>query len=431
MTKAPQTAPSTSATGTEDEIDVTVGPVNTSFAPLEPDDIVSTAASSLDTEATEDDGRQESPERALPPLMAATNGHDDVMLGCLRDMLLVLVSVLLASAFIFGILFILNGTLLLNDREKVTQLALAQSRLQTQLSRHESQLAAQKEALATVDARILGLEDRIESLETQQKHQQGQINALQARADEIEQAAEVTRQQLGELQMQHDNMVDNVAALEKAITEMRGFVDETQANQANGDVAARRFDLFIEGLRKLIAEVSAEESNLGTPGPTTSATPPLIGTPLPEAKGVLTPTITLTSTITLSPTETMTATEPLTSSLDVLELFPPSSPLPTPSVSRGVIYGVIWQDANANGAPDPGELPARGVLVSLQDAHGNPLLNMITGEDGRFVFINMPPGHYRVAVVPAPTQILTTDNPQSVGIRAGDRLEINFGVAPP
>ncbi len=428
MTEEPQSTPSASASEAADDFDVTVGPVNTSFAPLEPDDIVSSASSS-DMEGEVED-RQEPHEDTTPPLVATTNGHDDVVLGCLRDTLLVLVSILLASAFIFGILFVLNGTLLLNDREKVTQLALAQSRLQGQLAKQESQLAAQQDALATVDARVRTLEDRVESLEMRQSDQQGQINALQARSDEIEQAAEVTRQQLGELQMQHEDLVANVAALEETIDELRGLMQAAQENETDAARVAKRFDRFIEGLRRLIVEVSEEEPGLETPAPITM-TPSPMGTPQPEAEGVITPTVTLTPTITLTPTETITATLPLTSTTDTLELFPPTAPIPTPSPSRGVIYGVVWQDANTNGAPDSGELPARGVLVSLQDAHGNPLLNMITGEDGRFVFINMPPGHYRVTVVPAPTQILTTDNPQSVGIRAGDRLEINFGVARP
>ena len=53
--------------------------------------------------------------------------------------------------------------------------------------------------------------------------------------------------------------------------------------------------------------------------------------------------------------------------------------------------GTVWDDANKNGALDPGEKGVPGVKVELNDRNGNSYGTAITGPDGRYVFTHVTP----------------------------------------
>ncbi len=60
--------------------------------------------------------------------------------------------------------------------------------------------------------------------------------------------------------------------------------------------------------------------------------------------------------------------------------------IPAPFVSIG---DYVWYDANYNGKQDPGELPAKGVKVTLKDAGGNVVGTTTTDNDGYYWFQNL------------------------------------------
>ena len=66
----------------------------------------------------------------------------------------------------------------------------------------------------------------------------------------------------------------------------------------------------------------------------------------------------------------------------------------------------VWEDLNDNGRLDNGEVGIGNVLVELQDAAGNPVLDPVTGlaittvtdSDGYYLFTNLPNGSYIVHI---------------------------------
>ncbi|HID34684.1 MAG TPA: hypothetical protein EYP25_08980 [Anaerolineae bacterium] len=382
------------------DADVIVGPVNAAFNPLAPEDIMPAEPPSEETPPQE---AQPGDEGASPPPLQPAPRAQSILWGCLRDILLVLAAVILASAFIFAILYSINGTLLLNDREKTTQLTLEQVRLEEQIADLQAKLSAQEGAIRAVDDRL---------------------NALQAQSDAIEQAAEVARQRVGELEAAQQRVEEDVVALDERMAGLEGEVQGIQEDIADFERVAERFTPFVEGLTRLIAEVVGE-------GPQSQVeTTPEPTTPVPETTSTITSTLSLTQTVTITLTATITPTLSVTPTPEsrALRLFPPTAPLPAPAFDRGVIYGLVWRDADANGQPDAGEKPIAGAFVTLKSASGRQLLHMVTGVDGRYTFINVPPNAYQVVLHPTPDQSPTTEMEFMVRVEGGDRIEVNFGI---
>ncbi len=81
-------------------------------------------------------------------------------------------------------------------------------------------------------------------------------------------------------------------------------------------------------------------------------------------------------------------------------VIPPKPAIP---VSVG---DTVWIDANENGKQDEGELPLVGAVVTLLDKDGNPVKDLDgnnvdyiqTGEDGKYLFSDLPEGEYIVRV---------------------------------
>ena len=83
------------------------------------------------------------------------------------------------------------------------------------------------------------------------------------------------------------------------------------------------------------------------------------------------------------------------------------------------IGDTTWVDTNGNGLFDSNELGLAGVLVTLFDADGNPVLedaygdlfgDVETNEDGFYEFINLPPGDYRVQFGDVDSYVRTQQN---------------------
>jgi len=142
--------------------------------------------------------------------------------------------------------------------------------------------------------------------------------------------------------------------------------------------------------------------------------------PLPTATPTHTPTATATPTQTNTPTATPTATATATA---------------TPNV--GTIAGLVWEDQNRDGFPDPGEPPVAEALIKLYNRHNFEIARHRTQEDGRFAFPGLTPNdpldltdYYTVIETDPPGYTSTTDNTFIVRVSANLTTTVAFGDIP-
>ena len=399
-TPAPSIPP---ATGDEN----LVGPMNATFEPLTSEMTVSGESNGPNesADATVNDKAPEAPATpnvdGPPPLQPPSTSSEQRLLGCLHDVLLILISILLGAAFALILLLGLNGTLFLNEREKTSALETEINVMKTQQETSQRQQEAQGAAIATVQSqlqefngRLQELDQRVQNLEGGQKTLNDDLADMQSQSKELEQAIETTQQEVITLQ-------EGQKSMEERISDMEGQIDNMSDEIIAVKETARRFDRFVKGLIALVSEVAPEElrprDNKITPGP--------------ESKAEKTP----------APPQHKEAPS-------TLDLFPPRQPLPTPGEDSSVVYGLVWLDVNENGVPEVGESAAPGIRILLKDSRGNVLLSMITDMAGRFAFINVPPGDYLVEAVPPEQYSPTTPDSCSLTLHPGGSMEVNFGL---
>lgn len=98
----------------------------------------------------------------------------------------------------------------------------------------------------------------------------------------------------------------------------------------------------------------------------------------------------------------------------------------------GSIGGTKYNDLNANGRPDPGEVPIPNWQIYL-DINNNGRVDFnepstLTNGQGNYIFANLPPGTYQVREVQQPNFRQTTPNPAPITITSGTNAgNINFG----
>jgi len=353
--------------------DILVGEMNTTFA-------------ALPTE-------ENAPEP--PPSQPAAPTSDRKTAGCLRNVLLTLLSAILGAVLALAILLSINGSLHLNQEEKANFVILRQENMQAEQTQLEQQIQEQQQRVATLEARAQALNETLEQYSQS-------LDDLQARTGLLEQEHTKTSRQL-------ETMQTTQTTINQQVGEMTTTLETVQKEMRDFAKTAERFDTFVAGLINLVSQVSADV----TPAPPTATSEPA-RTPAPTA----TPTHN-------APTATP---EPAHSDNSAaLTRFPPRRPLPTPAAGRSIIFGLIWHDANGNQQPDANETVLPGTRVTLKDAHGETLLSMITGQDGRFAFINMPPNDYQIEIIDADD---TFELPpmRQVRTRANQSNEINFGL---
>ncbi len=83
----------------------------------------------------------------------------------------------------------------------------------------------------------------------------------------------------------------------------------------------------------------------------------------------------------------------------------------------------VWLDANGNGIQDAGEAGVPSVEVKLLNIDTGALLTQTTGVDGIYNFTELPPGNYRVQVIPPADHVVTQQN-------AGSDINVNSKVDP-
>ena len=106
------------------------------------------------------------------------------------------------------------------------------------------------------------------------------------------------------------------------------------------------------------------------------------------------------------------------------------------AVVLGSIGDIIFNDENANGIQDVGEVGIGGILVRLHagacPAVGSPIANLVTNPSGGYTFNNLPPGTYCVDVlnstVPNGFVHTTANDPMTVTLANGQHVDYaDFG----
>ncbi|RME85317.1 MAG: hypothetical protein D6775_03105, partial [Caldilineae bacterium] len=107
-------------------------------------------------------------------------------------------------------------------------------------------------------------------------------------------------------------------------------------------------------------------------------------------------------------------------------LFPPAAPILMPTGGRSHIFGLVWKDLNANGTPDEGEEPLASIVILLRDPEGKQIDSFVTGDDGRYLFADLPPGTYQVVELDPDNAESITPNTMTVTTAADSAVEVNF-----
>ncbi len=91
------------------------------------------------------------------------------------------------------------------------------------------------------------------------------------------------------------------------------------------------------------------------------------------------------------------------------------------------ICGIVFNDANANGVKDAGEVGIANVIMKLWGTSANLIATTLTDAQGRYEFLNVSNGQYHVQEIDLPGYISTTPNSQFITITGSDRCGIDFG----
>jgi uncharacterized protein (DUF2141 family) len=84
----------------------------------------------------------------------------------------------------------------------------------------------------------------------------------------------------------------------------------------------------------------------------------------------------------------------------------------------GAISGTIFEDKNGNGHFDKGEGGLAGWTIQLVKPDGT-ITTTTGGNDGKYSFINLSPGNYKVSEVQQTGWQQTTSNPFGIKINSG------------
>src|SRR5690606_25886863 len=104
----------------------------------------------------------------------------------------------------------------------------------------------------------------------------------------------------------------------------------------------------------------------------------------------------------------------------------------------GSISGVVFNDLDADGVQDGGDIGIAGQTVYIDTNANNVLdvdeLSVVTGVGGTYAFTDLPTGTYRVKLNADPADTVTTPpgNLHNLPVQSGDVLTGNdFGLSQP
>ncbi len=118
------------------------------------------------------------------------------------------------------------------------------------------------------------------------------------------------------------------------------------------------------------------------------------------------------------PTPTPTATPTVT-----------PTPIATPTPSTGAVHGMVWQDSNQDGTPQPGESGIPGVKVEVRNLQGTPVAEATTDTGGLYAMSGIEPSTIPYKVVETDPAGCTSTTPNEVlkVFQAGIDWQVDFG----
>lgn len=147
--------------------------------------------------------------------------------------------------------------------------------------------------------------------------------------------------------------------------------------------------------------------------------------------GTATPTITPTATSTSTGASTPTPSITPTATATVTGTPPTPTPTMTPdsSTNTGSISGSVFLDANEDGVQHPEE-PGITALVELFRLGSDQQWADLTDENGEYVFLNLPPGRYFIAIraLDGVSYIYTTNVTYNIQLPTNGIGSADFGL---
>ncbi len=392
---------------------------------------------------------------------------DSCLTGCLHDVLLVLISALVAGALVLGVLLFLNGTLDMRGHDAVVALNSYQETLSDNLSTLSGQVDANEESLNALDqelsdtnGQLEGVDGHVQTIDSQVQELNGQMQTLGTEVQALDAYVQALGGQVQDIDDRTQAMDikittvrEEVVVLNQEVAKLSVRSDNTEAeiadiNQQMSEVtvAAERFDTFTEGLRSLAESLSQPDEtspDSASPEPEISSTEPISNTEPVTVSITITTTETISAAETISPTvslplvgnrvdanaentEENASVPPSIDNIPSLTLFPPLEPLPELSTGKSHIFGLVWDDLDGDGQLQEEEGPIPAVSIILRDARGNVIATTVTDSAGRYLFANVAPGVYIVEETDPEDVISILSNLITVTAPAESMVETNF-----
>ncbi len=336
-------------------------------------------------------------------------------LGCLRDVLLVIVSALLGATLALSLLYYANGAIDMGRHEKVLALTSSIDTLQ----RQNDDLATQiDQNVVAADQLRTGLTNLSAAFDLKS----GQLDALQGRAADLQNEAQQMQEQITQTEGRLGALDDSLATVAQENTAIRAEVDAVHAQMADLKQSAGRFQTFVTGLQQLVAAIAA---------PGLTAASPITPSATVTLTAPITNTAPLTTTIPAGvapPGDETPLSGPFVTGSPTLDLFPPLQPIPLPAPGQSHLYGLVWVDGNGDGVPNAGEQASPGMQVTLRNSRGVQIRAIDTGADGRYLFADIDPGSYTIALMGQGAEATTQ---VAVAVATDEAVEVNIARPAP
>jgi len=469
-------------TDASDEELVQIGSHGTVFPSPEeaPADSIAPAAAAAQTAAEHDEMNtdQTTKTSVTPPadeekIASQTANADDsaetkstnrnsCLTGCLHDVLLVLISALVAGALVLGALLFLNGTLDMRGHDVIVSLISSQETFSDELSTVNERLNTNEDSLNTldqelsdtnghleaVDEQVQGIENQVQSLDGQMQTLGTEVQALDAYVQALGEQVQDLDHRTQTMDIKITTVRDEVVVLNQEVAKLSARSDNAEAdiddlNQQmdSVNVATERFDTFAEGLRSLAESLSpldsaSLEAEISGIEPISSAEPVTVSITITTTETIsaaepISPTVSLPLVgnrvdANTEDTEEAASVPPTIENIPSLTMFPPLEPLPELSAGQSHIFGLVWDDLNGDGQPQEEEGPIPAVTIILRDARGNVVATTVTDSAGRYLFANTAPGVYIVEETDPEDVVSILPNLITVTAPAGSLIETNF-----
>ncbi|MCP4167813.1 MAG: hypothetical protein GY759_18240 [Chloroflexi bacterium] len=397
-----------------------------------------------DAETALDAESVDSPPAPAPPPADPPGEESGVRSnGRWRSLALIVASAVLGALLVLAILILVNGTLDIRSHDSLVFLRSQAETLSNEIKEQGAMFAGNVAQIKQVDEELdaaatetAGLSDDIQAAETEIQALAEQIlllgNELRAIYEEAASISEAPNTADGdgdtsntngeERDVQYAMLAQDVQRIDAELILLQAELEELNVSIDSLDQFTDSFDELSKFFDTLNGDGQAESLIISE---ILTQTLPLIMESLRAARPVTAndvPTDTRPSGD--SDTSTQTATSIVTS--PTLELFPPLASIFPPEPGQSHIFGLVWDDQNADAQATEGEPPIPIVFITLKTADGAHLATAITSADGRYFLPNLDPGTYFIEETDPEGASSITPNIVTITTTPGGIVEINF-----